>query len=139
MSAMLLISAQIQNDFSNIRAKVNNKEFHTLNGNILNCHNFKMVHINKGNSNFQNKYDDIARILDFFKPQLLSIQEANYKIDTNLTFKGYKLEYNLLTKSYKTARTVLLIWEDIPYERCYEYENEFISRIWVQIFMSKNR
>ena len=138
-ASMLLLNAQIQYDFLHIKSIVNNKVCHISNGNTLNCHSFKMAHINKGNSNFLNKYDDIARMLDFFKPHLLSIQEANYSIETNVRFRGYNLEYNQLTKTYKTARTVLLIREDISYERCSNFEDEYISSIWVQIFMSKNK
>ena len=76
------------------------------------------MHCNKGNSNFLTKYDDIAQILDFFKPHLLSVQEVNYNVECDVKFRGYNLEYNLLTKTYQTARTVLSIREDIPYERC---------------------
>ena len=46
MAAMLLLSAQIQNDFSNIKARVNNKQSHTVNSNILNFH---VIWWNQGN------------------------------------------------------------------------------------------
>ena len=98
-----------------------------------------MVHINKGNSNFENKYDELLQLLDIFRPHLLSIQEANYNVDSGIFLRGYKLEYNCLSKSHKTARTVVLIRDNIPYERCVQHENEYISSIWIQIYMSKSQ
>ena len=137
--AIMIFNSQIECNFSQVKSKTNNKNCHILNGNLANINSFKMVHINKGNSNFENKYDDLAQILDHFKPHILSIQEANYNIESNIGFRGYKIEYNQLNKSHKMARTVVLIKEDIPYERCKNFENEYVSSVWVQIFLSKSK
>ena len=135
----ILLNGQINSDYCKTLYLKRNKMCHIYNGNIYKMNDFKMVHINKGNSNFENKYDDLLQLLNVFRPHLLSIQEANYNVESDKFFKGYKLEYNCLTKSCKMARTVVLIRDDIPYERCLQLENEYISSIWIQIYMSKTQ
>ena len=67
-----------------------------------------------------------------------SIQEANYNIFSSLKFPGYKIEYNKLTQNNDTARTILLVDNNISYKRRYDVENDFISSIWIQVNITKN-
>ena len=60
-----------------ISAKNSNKFNHITNGNISEMGSLKLLHLNKGNSNFLNKMDDILYILGSHKPNLYSLQEAN--------------------------------------------------------------
>ena len=55
-----------------------------------------------------------------FKPQFFWIQEANYTIYSNVKFPGYKIEYNKLTQNNDTARTILLVNNNISYKSRYD-------------------
>ena len=52
----------------NINIKQKNNNF---------CNKIKIIHWNKGNSNFSNKLDSIYEILDTKKTDILHIAEAN--------------------------------------------------------------
>ena len=100
---------------------------HIYNNNIYKKGGINLVHVNKGNSNFENKVDDIYLLLDTFKPHILSIQEANYDYSIGQTFKGYNIEYNCLTnKSKCRSRTMIMIDKGLNYKRRKEFENEYI-------------
>ena len=98
-----------------------------------------MVHVNKGNSNFENRIDDIYIVLDKLQPHILSIQEANYDPNCNINISGYDIEYKLLSPKTSRARTMVLIKKGINYKRCKQYENDHISSVWLEILLSKNK
>ena len=52
----------------------------------------KIAHLNKGNSKFTNKIDDIHYILDKHKPLIFSISEANYCNINNTIIDRYNIE-----------------------------------------------
>ena len=90
------------------------------------------------NLNFENKLDDIYILLEVHKPDIVSIQEANYDIHSKLKIRGYSVEYDTLTINYNIACTILLIREGINNKRKSNCEENYISSIWVEIFI-KNR
>ena len=72
LMVIFCINAQVNDSYGETKAKLNNKIMHITNGNIANKGNLKLLHINKGNSFFENKLDDMYKILDVHKP-LMSI------------------------------------------------------------------
>ena len=98
---------------------------------------YKLLHINKGNSNFHNKINDIYSIIDIHKPDILSIQEANYDLKNPISIKGYNIEYKKLCSNDYKARTILLVKDNINYKRMYEYEDDYISSIWLEVLIKK--
>ena len=131
---IILFNSQINNNFNLFLATNNNKLSHTNNGNISKLGSLKILHFNKGNSKFENKIDDILYVIGKHKPDIFSIQEANYDITNHCNIPGYNIEYNTLTKNHNVARTIIIIKEGINYKRCNIYEIEYISSIWLQIF-----
>ena len=84
----LILGNQISNTFKKI-CKLNcNKKNHAVNGNISSGGTYKMITWNKGNGNFSNKRDDICITLDRFNPDIFSIHEANFSIDSDRNFKN---------------------------------------------------
>ena len=100
-----------------ITKKQHNKTQHTINGNNY----LSLVHWNKGRSLFHNKTNDIDHILTYHKPHIFSICEANTdKIinDTPLnTYSDYKIEHTKMSSSTNRSRNVLLVKDDIIYNR----------------------
>ena len=69
---VLILSSQICSNYKKSKQKSNNKNNHTIFGNIKNgC--YKLVHWNKGNSNFNNKIDYIFSTIDSHKPDIFSL------------------------------------------------------------------
>ena len=91
MNIFFILHSNINSHFSLCLSRENNRISHIYNGNIFKKGGIKLVHINKGNSNFENKIDDINLLLDTFKPNILSIQEANFDDSIGLNFKGYNI------------------------------------------------
>ena len=84
----ILINGQINSNIDLINAKNNNKNFHILNGNVSGKGSINIFHLNKGNSNFMNKLDDLLFLIDKYKPDIFSIQEANFDINGNTHING---------------------------------------------------
>ena len=59
----------------------NNKLSHMTNGNKSEA--IKVLHWNKGPSLFKNKIDHLGLIIDKYKPNIISLSEANYNIAEN--------------------------------------------------------
>ena len=81
---------------------------HYLNGNIK-LTNIKIAHLNKGNSKFENKLDDIHHIIDTHKPLIFSISEANYCNINKTIIDGYNIETCDFKIQYHTSRQILMI------------------------------
>ena len=73
---LILISS-----YSQYCQKVNNKLNHSKNGNK--SESIKIMHWNKGPSYFKNKIDHLSIILNKYKPNVISLSEANYNISEN--------------------------------------------------------
>ena len=130
----MIFGAQIGYNFPQT---ISNKQNHIKYGNISAKGSYNILHINKGNSNFENKLDDLYILLEIHKPDIVSIQEANYDIYSKIKIRGYSVEYNTLTINYNIARTILLIREGINYKRKNNFEDTYISSIWLEIFIKK--
>merc|ERR1712121_247296 len=69
--------------FSKFLQSQRNKIMHTLNGNRIKTFGIKLFHFNKGNAHFRNKVDQIQIEINKFKPDIISLSEANiFKTDT---------------------------------------------------------
>ena len=115
----------------------NNKNNHSLNGNISKKGTITLFSWNKGNSTFGNKRDDILVTIDRYKPDIFASHEANFDIKRDKNFDNYNIEYNTIIKGYNISRTILLIKKVILYKRRKDFENDYISSVWVQIILSK--
>lgn len=113
-----------------------NKNAHTLNGNIK-SNSIKFAHINKGNSNFVNKIDDIHHMIDKHKPLIMSISEANYDNLNKITINDYNIETNDFKVNYHTSRQILLIHKMIDYTRRLDLERPFLAMIICDIKINK--
>ena len=111
------------------KSKSNNKNTHIIHGKFSINGSYKLLHINKGNSNFHNKINDIYSIIDIHKPDILSIQEANYDLKNLISIRGYNIEYKKLCSNDNKARTIMLVKDNINYKHMYEYEDDYISSI----------
>ena len=72
----------------------------------------KFFHINKGNSHFKNKVNDIQIAIDKFLPDIISISEANILKNDTLSisqFSGYHFIYDNFWDSLGWSRQILVI------------------------------
>ena len=109
------------------------------NGNVSKNGTFTMFSWNKGNSLFKTKRDDILITLNRYNPDIFAIHEANFRCKEDGQILGYNIEQNTLIKGNDTARSILLIKKGIAYKRRLDLENDYISSIWVQINLSRNK
>ena len=66
-----------ENDFFKFMQKSRNKLMHLTHGNWIKSFGIKFFHLNKGNSHFRNKVNQIQIEIDKFKPDIISLSEAN--------------------------------------------------------------
>ena len=87
-----LLGVCINSSYSKRCQEANNKNIHSLNGNISKKGTISLFTWNKGNSTFGNKRDDILITIDIFKPDIFAIHEANFDIgrDKNFDNIAYK-------------------------------------------------
>ena len=135
----MILGAQFNYNTNKYKAQSNNKRAHITNGNIFKSGHFKCLHVNKGNSNFENSLDKIYHILDTHKPDIFSINEANYDIGSNTIIGGYKIEAKSLVKGHNIARTIVLIRDCVNYKRKTDFENDYISSLWIEIQLSSKK
>ena len=116
-----------------------NKTQHTLNGN----NHLSLAHWNKGRSLFHNKTNDIDHILSLHKPYIFSICEANADKATNntpfSTYLDYKIEHTKKPSTTNRSHNILLIKDDIIYNRRYDLEDDITSTIWIEVKLPKNK
>lgn len=96
---------------------------------------YNFIHWNKGSSLFHNKTNEIAHILDGFKPHIFSISEANIDIGVDTStynIQGYAIEHSIAQHT-GIARQALLIKDDINYTRRHDLENSDTCTVWVEI------
>ena len=127
----------VNNSYGKRCQEANNKNNHSLNGNISKKGTITLFSWNKGNSTFGNKRDDILVTIERYKPDIFAIHEANFDIQRDRGFDNYNIEYNTICKGYSMSRTILLIKKGISYKRRNDLENDYISSVWVQIILSK--
>ena len=89
---IMILSAQINSNYTKYKAFNLNRDQYIYYGNIRT--NFKIIHWNKGNSNFSNKINEIYTILDQSKPDIFSLVEANYPFSDPIKIKDYAIEFS---------------------------------------------
>ena len=97
--------------------KVNNKDI------IKKTKSYKILQLNKGNSDFDSKQDQINFIIKEEKADIVFISEANNKhtdpskmYSMKKTFKNYKIEESQ-QKDNDKSRCIMLINKKLYYER----------------------
>ena len=92
--------------------------------------------LNKGNSNLNNKIDQINHLISIHNPDFFSLNELNLEKYDSISpnqFPGYKLECDNLAQTDTCARSGVLIKEEIEYKRRKDLECEGLSTVWIQI------
>ena len=95
----------------------------------------RIMHCNKGPKFLINKIHDIKTVLTENKPHVLSLSEAQIRIEDldEIEFKDYNLEVDNLIYTNKMARSCMLIHKDIKYERIKELEPDLTSVILIKL------
>ena len=96
----------------------------------------KFVQINKGDSDFLSRTDQINDIIKNHKPNIVVINELNCKNDDNVArgqFPQFKLETDNLDIVDQMSRTGILIHKDVQYKRRVDLETQGTSTVWVQL------
>ena len=96
----------------------------------------KLLQINKEDSDFQVKSDQINELIVKHKPQIIVINKLNLKNSDKILskqFPNYNMETDNLDVVYMMSRTGILIHKDIHYKRCKELETMGISSVWIQL------
>ena len=125
-----------------INNKQRNKNQYTLNGNkSIKTSILKIIHWNKGPSDFFKDTTKIENNLQKYKPDIVSLSEANIHINKRTflkEFKDYNVETALMAKITGISRSALLIKKGIKYKRRENLENQIISTIWIEV-ITKNK
>ena len=113
-----VMNTQYENNFG----ITNNKLAHITYGNkiVNNKSSIKIIHWNKGLSLLQNKVNHIKHLIQFHKPHIFSISEANYDISNkifNLGLDDYNIEYTDQCNNYNISRQIILIDRQLSYSR----------------------
>ena len=114
-------------EFDYIASKNNNKINHILNGNIGNNKSLSILHWNKGSTHFHNKFNDLSYIIDRYKPDIMTLCEANFHIDRDNSDLKFLDKYNVLTtdqkQNLKISRQVILIDKRLKFTTRHDLEN----------------
>ena len=130
-----------QRSYSLYLQKSRNKLCHSKYGNRTKTFGLKLLHLNKGNSYFKNKINDIQITIDKFLPDIISISEANLFKNDNLSvnqFSGYNFIYDNFWDTIGWSRQILMIKKDIDYIRRSDLENINQAIIWIEIPLMKS-
>ena len=118
---------------------LNNKINHIINGNNNIIKGLKLLHLNKGNSNFLTKITLIKNLINDEKCDVASFVESNVLStdpDQLKPITGFNHEHKFVKVGpimSDTARTTMIIREDITYKRRLDLESDINSLIWVEI------
>merc|ERR1712240_255237 len=119
--------------------KHNNKTQHAINGN----YHLNILHWNKGNTKFKNKITHIDQILDEYRPHILSLCEANIEKTinntTNENYKDYKIEHTKMANKTNNSRNVIMIKNDLVYDRRQDLEDDETSTVWIELKIPKQK
>ena len=112
-----LLGVNINNTYSKVCQVSNNRNNHTINGNISKKGTLTLFTWNKGNSTFKNKRDEILVTIERYKPDIFAIHEANFDLNNDRGFENYTIEANTLCRGHQISRTILLIKKWVAYKR----------------------
>ena len=96
----------------------------------------KCIQINKGDSDFLSRTDQINEIITNLKPNIVVINELNCKNNDNVArgqFPQYKLETDNLDIVDQMSWTGILIHRDVQYKRRTDLETQGTSTVWLQL------
>ena len=96
----------------------------------------KIIQVNKGDSDFSSRSEQINELIVKYRPQIIVINELNSKSTDTITrnqFENYKLETDNLDIIDQMSRTGILLHKDIHYSRRKDLETMGISSVWVQL------
>ena len=113
---------------------------HSLYGNRCGTFGIKLYHINKGNSHFKNKINDIQMEIQTHNPDIISLSEANLELNDKWStsqFPDYRFLYDSLSSNIGWARQVALIKTHLPVTRRTDLETPNSSIIWFEIESSE--
>ena len=119
----------------------NNKNNQLKNGN-RGGQSIKILHWNKGPSNFENKRDHLSIITDKYKPHLISLSEANYDIiknQNNNTFNNYNIEFTDQNDALTISRQIVLVDKRLTYKRLYNLESRHDCTIWIEVILRQKK
>merc|ERR1712240_894556 len=119
--------------------KFNNRIQHSINGN----YHLNILHWNKGNTKFKNKITHIHQFLDEFRPHILSLCEANIEKTinnmTNENYKDYKIEHTKMADKTNNSRNVIMIKNDLVYDKRQDLEDDETSTVWIELKIPKQK
>ena len=77
------------------------------------------------------------------KPHIFSICEVNAQKTINNTpfciYTDYKIEHTKMATLTNRSRNILLIKDDIIYNRRHDLEDDITSTIWIEVKLPKNK
>ena len=121
-----------------VQCKGNNKHNHMVYGNKGGGgKNLNILHWNKGPSFLQNKVNDLDYILETYRPDILTLCEANLLLDRDNGDIGFLNSYNYETTdqrvNYNISRQLILINKQLNYKRRADLEGKYDCCIWLEI------
>lgn len=130
-------SSVTENVYEKVLQAKSNKINYSAYGNKNNT--LKLLQLNKGSSNFENKINDVQNIINKYKPDIMCLSEANikksYKQNILSSFPEYNIELNSMSNNIDISRNAIIINNKIAYSRRYDLENDFTCTIWIEIYI----
>ena len=134
-----------ENNHDKVKAKENNKNLHTKNGNRKVINHYKIVQINGSNACFNTNIHELRITINENQSQIVVISEANVDVDNedkikerDDKFADFKFE-DKLVKNHNKARICIMIHKNIKSIRLPQYEDEENSSIAIKIKDGKGR
>ena len=96
----------------------------------------KIIQFNKGDSDLQNRTEQINDLIDKHKPHLVIINELNLDPADSITrnmFGDYRIEADNLDITDRKSRTGILIHKTIHYKRLRQFESIGTSTVWIKL------
>ena len=127
----LLIFSNFQNSSYELSNKMNHIKYGNRGNNSL-----KILHWNKGSSLFRNKIYHLKIVFDKYKPNVVSLSEANYDIclnQNNHYFLDYFVEFTDQKDNINMSRQILLIDKRLNYTRLGDLESKHDCTVWIEI------
>ena len=113
-----------------------NRIIKSRNGNGKSCNILKVYHWNKGNAWWESKIPEIESLLFLKSPDLIFISEANLREEISDHMKvidGYQTIYPRTSVFYGYSRLILLIRDNIEFEKLENLMSIVEPSIWVKI------
>ena len=115
-------------------AKLRNKEYKMINGNIPKINKLKVISWNLGSRKWSNKVDEINHMILDHNPDIAAISEANLyseEEDHNVQVEGYDIITTLDFKELGVSRLVVLARKELNYKVMNNLMETNISTIWL--------